>query len=326
MSGGTEYDDQLDCHEEGTPAQLAARRTRRRRRHGKKQADTGFRDTGFRDTGGRDAPFEDARGRWLPPPSATTLTLAQLGIHVPSKREGQDATLTLAQLGLHVAPPTLPPHAAPEVSSRNVVTCSDLDLFGFVAKTSPSPGATDFRNTLPPPPRPQPCMPLAAPTWQQDFRAHRVEERPWERILSVPSPQVAVSLPESLAMPHHWVPPRPQNQPPHIAPTPHHVPSWNAEPDPALRHWLCSGQYGAQPIFHDPRCDSGLLLAAAPPVHAAPACSENFGMPPPPPPPVAPAPGCTRVAVDMEPPPEEASHSTQLETLLETLAAEAYQD
>jgi len=322
MSGGAEYDDQLDCHEEGTPAQLAARRTRRRRRHGKKQ---GF-PSPDASAASSEAQSEDGRGRWLPPPSSTTLTLAQLGIHLPAKKDNQGLTLT--QLGIHVPPPKLPAKGSGQASSRNVVTWSDLDLVDCIGRTAISPGAFDIRRA-PPQPAPQhqppPCMPVAAPTWPC------VDERPWERILSVPSPQVALSLAENMQMPHYpVVPPRPQNQHHHIQPAPQSAPSWNAEPDPALRHWLCAGQYGTQPVFNSQLCGgSGQFnsqpVPATPPLQTAPGCTGVAA-----PPPLNPALGGPGLAMEMPQPAalesDKALESTKLETLLEHLAAEAYQD
>lgn len=318
MSAGVEYDDEFDYHE-GSPAQLAARRTRRRRRHGKKQGSP---------EAGLPVPSEDGRGRWLPPASATTLTLAQLGIHLPAK---DSQTLTLERLGIPMEPaPPPPPKCWADACSRNVVTWSDLELMGSsTAQTStsaaqghatqPGPlasaaqGFPDAR-TLPPPLPPQ--VITSAPHW------HCVEERPYDRILSVPSPQVAMSVGDGMAMPHYpVVPPRPQNQHSHIQAV-HQAAAgaWRADTDPALQHWLCAGQYGAQPIFHTPLCDgNGMPLAAAQVTTSV--ASAPLGGP--------------QVPLEMEPvatfnakpaSTEAMSESDKLDTLLQELASEAYQD
>jgi len=330
MSGCPEYDDPLDFPEEGQhPAQLTARRTRRRRRHGKKQGLSAS-DASF------DAQSEDSRGRWLPPPSATSLTLAQLGIHMPARKECQDASLTLAQLGIRISAPVMPNKASPDAPSRNVVTWSDLDLVNSVGKTLPtgSPGACNVPAQSPQH-QPSPCMPTAAPTWQF------VEERPWERILSVPSPQVALSLPDNSVINHfpavgsHSHPS--QHMQPPVQQIPMHDATWRQEPDAAMRHWLCSGHYGAQPIYHHTLCDSSTMqLAAAqpPPMSTAPMAAMaiapgHSGLVPPPP--LAAAPGCEGLPLEMQSSTEcttlEAeSESSKLDTLLEHLAADAYQD
>jgi len=328
MSGGAEYDDQLDCYEgEETPGQLAARRTRRRRRHGKKQGfpspEVGFADREARY--GREAQYEeykqDRRGRWLPPASATSLTLAQLGIHLPANRDNQAASRTLSQLGMHGPPPVPPPRLSAEAQSRNVVTLCDLDLFDCVGKTSQSLGALDIRRNHPQPSLMQQHQ--APPSWHAEPNWGLVEERPWERILSVPSPQAALNLVDSIyrdgAMAHYQVPQSPHHhmQPPtwSTEPPPQTGPTWS-EPDP--RHWLCSGQYGAQPVFHNPICDSnGMPLSAAPPAPlAAPACTTALLEA------TTPAGGTVAIA----PTGPAASENTKLETLLQNLAAEAYQD
>jgi len=320
MSGWTAYDEYPDFHEEGTPAQLAARRTRRRRRHGKKQ---GFATPDMTFSAGdglrEDA---DARGHWLPPASATSLTLAQLGIHLPEKRIQRDAAMTLAQLGIDVSPPVLPvrtPVVTAGAATRRVVTAGDLGLFNFSTASpslpgtaAPPPQPVPPPQAVPPPQRFPPTPQQLAPPRQQPQQQPAwqcADERPWERILSVPSPQLALNLNDALTMQHYqMVPPRPQNQQQHIQSAP-----WSADPDPAMRHWLCNGQYGSQPIYHTPLGgSSGIPLASAPPPPAAPA------------PAVAPLPGpLAPVAMAVKLKLEE---NDKLESLLEHLAAEAYQD
>lgn len=325
MSRAAEYEDQLDFPEEGTQSQQTARRTRRRRRHGKKQVFTSS----------CDGASEDARGRWLPPPSATTLTLAQLGIHVPQKKI-QDASMTLAQLGIHVAPPAMPPKASVEGLRRNVVTWSDLDIAGCIPRSAPSAGSVDYHNSHNPSQRVS-CVPTSAPTW------HRADERPRERILSVPTPQVAVSLANSLTMGSFQVAPRLQSHQYIQGDTryPHQMqlstqpqPAWSAEADPTLRHWICVDQYGTQSVYHSSVCDAsgmshdanGLPLTTAPPPpsHPAPACTAPVAAVSAPPPTAAPdciIPGEIPTAALVH----QTSEDDKLETLLQHLAVESGQ-
>lgn len=329
MSGSAEYDDQLDYYEGETQAQLIARRTRRRRRHGKKQ-------------GASEGGFDDGRGCWKAPPSGTTLTLAQLGIHLPEKKDS--ASLTLEHLGIHLPPPAAPPKPAAHDYRRNVVTWSDLNLVHGIPQTSPSagPGAAAQHSQAQ---RPPPPPPSTVPSWPS------VEDRSWDRILSVPSPQVAVGLDGSVSMAHYpVVHPRHHrqvhqqvhqqvhhqpvvhqqvHQHTHMAAVHHQqqtVPGiWNTEPDPAMNHWLCTGQYGTQPIFEasgdasgrlwpqpSPICDgNGVPLVAAPPPSTV--SVEDLGLF-----------DCVGEAqTEMEPP---STEDAKLETLLQNLAAEAYQD
>lgn len=319
MPGYGEYDEQA-YNEAETPAQLAARRTRRRRRHGKKQ---GVMDGNIHGVG---QSSEDHRGRWLPPASATSLSLAQLGIHVaPSEQTGdQDASHTLAklgiQLGIYIDPPRMVSIA--EGGNRNVVTMGDLGLFNSIPKPSPNSGASDLRHTgaAPPPP--------LQPPQQWLNRATPPLEHPCDHILAGPSPQLA--LPEQIPsmcyttdqMPPVSYPVVPL-RPAHQMPVPNQAAAWT-EPDPALRHWLCSGQYGAQPIFDSP-VESSVGMPSPPPIQSrVPA-----------PPSAAPTSPVAQEFAKMiaEQDKQKAERSAQkieeaesLEDLLQHLAAEAYQD
>lgn len=302
MSGNAEYNDYwLELHDDGSPAQLAARRTRRRRRHGKKQAPEW------------EAFSEDGRGRWLPPASATSLTLAELGIHVepPAYGECQGDSLTLAQLGIHISPPAHPPRPMVDAVRRNVVTCSDLNLFGDSSKALPSQGNLGIRSAPPlpmQPPQKQQHLPAAPAPWQC------TDERPWERILSVPSPQSGSNLAATSPMGHHYA----------VAPPIQPAPPWHAQQDPAL-YWLSSGQYSTQATYHSSPSDRGMLLEPAPPNFVQPIFHNDLSSsmllePASSPPPVA-APSMVA-----DPASGGVNEVSKLETLLEHLAADVYQD
>jgi len=221
-------------------------------------------------------------------------------------------------------------------SSRNVVTWSDLDLVGTASYTSPSSGHIDAHGSHPQQASMSPhlgsqCMQLASvPGWQA------VDDRPWERILAVPSPQqVAVSS----AMGSHFQlpPPRPHSLHQHMQPMLPQGAAWSSETDAAMRQWLAASQFAAPAVYPTHACGAtGMPLTTA---HAIPSSIPCATVSPPSP--LAAATACMGVAavtplttspveaapVQQEQPKVEAvSDSEKLETLLQSLAADTYQD
>jgi len=215
------------------------------------------------------------------------------------------------------------PNSMAEGASRNVVTMSDLGLFNCSAKAAPNSGASDLRHVAPVPPPP------LQPRQQWLNGATSSPEHACNPMLVVPSPQNG--LPEQMAVVHYAteqmppvnypvVPLRPGPQ----MPIQNQPATWT-EPDPALRHWLCSGQYGAQPIFATPVDNSvsmvapSLLQATAPPPPTASPTS-----------PVAQAFAKKIAEQDKQSAERSAQQKKEeaesLENLLQHLAAEAYQD
>jgi len=313
MSGYADYEDDNEYPEEGA-AQHGMRRTRRRRRH-KKQ---GMPDSGYTTVGHAS---EEYRGRWMPPPSATTLTLAQLGIHVQPK-ESETASLTLAKLGIHVDPPTMPPRRLAE-PGRNVVTWSDLDLVQCHKRSSQAAG--DIR-----PPALHPHQQVShQPPWVNGASTpyHVPEERPSDRILSVPSPSVALHLPEH--MPSLRYAPDPLSPVGYTAASPvHHLQNqqsgWSAENDQGMRQWMQGSQFGPEPVYNSPMASAGGMMVSAPLQTCASPTSSR------PAPTGIAAEVAARIAEEdkIAAAKREAAklEEQKLETLLQSLAADAYQD
>jgi len=175
------------------------------------------------------------------------------------------------------------------------------------------------------------------------------EQRPWERILSVPSPQSASNVVDNAPMVQRFSVIRPQQQMLQPAPT------WHADQGPSSRAWHCnSQQYGpsqsqlqpqtqAQPVFHmDDLSGRGMLLHVPPPAAphelAALACSGMMaaGMTGPTGgvtgcssmtlvPTIPAAPDCSALVVHMQNS-GDVLENARLDTLLQHLAADVYQD
>jgi hypothetical protein len=212
--------------------------------------------------------------------------------------DARGSSLTLDRLGIY-----MPPSPAPK---KNVVTWNDLDLGGEgIIKGSPQGRKVlnDFRSvrtgplaTVPTPQRPQPLVGVAtAPQWQAETA---------ETVLGGSPTHMAVSTPEVTSIPHYTtdyqVQANLQNQHAQLQ----SVASWATghghSPASVSRHWVCAGQYGFEPIFQNQAASTPLAV---------------------PTPPAQPAPGCT-TSVNAPVP----SESSDLDTLLRTLSADAYED
>jgi hypothetical protein len=128
---------------------------------------------------------------------------------------------------------------------------------------------------------------------------------------------------EQVAAVHYQSEPMPPANYPVVPPRPsQHVPIQFGtvdQPDASVRHWLGSGQYGAQPIFNSALDSNGgialasaPLLAPAPPVH-------------PPTSPVAQK-VAAKLAQEDKLAAEKKEAAEKLDLMLLNLAADAYQD
>lgn len=256
----------------------------------------------------------------MPPPSATSLTLAQLGIHVQPK-ESETASLTLAKLGIHVEPPTMPPRRVAE-PGRNVVTWSDLDFLQCHKHANQAP------VDIPPPPlHPHQQGPHQPPWANGASSPYHTMERPTDRILSAPSPSVALHLPEH--MPSLRYAPDQMSPLGYTAASPaHHSQNqqsgWSAESDQGMRQWMQGSQFGPEPTYNSPMAASGGMLPSAPSHTCVSPTSSR------PAPTGIAAEVAARIAEEdkIAAAKREAAklEEQKLETLLQSLAADAYQD